>query len=175
MQITLTPNKEDHLVAWLTAIAVLIHIFESVIPSVLPGLKPGLANIITTTVLVLYGWRIAAWVSVLRVLVASLLLGTFLSPTFMMSLTGALASIVILWLACKVPGRGFSAIGYSLLAAMAHMSGQFVCAWLLFIPHPGLWRLFPVLLTFAVILGIINGIISHRLVTKLHATACKTP
>ena len=175
MQITLTPNKEDHLVAWLTAIAVLIHIFESAVPSVLPGLKPGLANIITTTVLVLYGWRIAAWVSVLRVLVASLLLGTFLSPTFMMSLGGALASIVILWLACKVPGRGFSAIGYSLLAAMAHMSGQFVCAWLLFIPHPGLWRLFPVLLTFALILGIINGIISHRLVTKLHATACKIP
>lgn len=175
MQITLTPNKEDHLVAWLTAIAVLIHIIESAVPSVLPGLKPGLANIITTTVLVLYGWRIAAWVSVLRVLVGSLLLGTFLSPTFMMSLAGALASIVILWLACKVPGRGFSAIGYSLLAAMAHMSGQFVCAWLLFIPHPGLWRLFPVLLTFALILGIINGIISHRLVTKLHATACKIP
>lgn len=175
MQITLTPNKEDHLVAWLTAIAVLIHMFESAVPSVLPGLKPGLANIITTTVLVLYGWRMAAWVSALRVLVASLLLGTFLSPTFMMSLSGALASIAILWLASKLPGRGFSAIGYSLLAAMAHMSGQFLCAWLLFIPHPGLWRLFPVLLTFAVILGIINGIISHRLVTKLQDAACKTP
>lgn len=175
MQITLTPNQEDHRIAWLTAIAVLIHIFESAVPSVLPGLKPGLANIITTTVLVLYGWRMAAWVSALRVLVSSLLLGTFLSPTFMMSLSGALASIAILWLASKLPGRGFSAIGYSLLAAMAHMSGQFVCAWLLFIPHPGLWRLFPVLLTFAVILGIINGIISHRLVTKLHCAACKTP
>lgn len=175
MQITLTPNQEDHRIAWLTAIAVLIHIFESAVPSVLPGLKPGLANIITTTVLVLYGWRMAAWVSALRVLVASLLLGTFLSPTFMMSLSGALASIAILWLASKLPGRGFSAIGYSLLAAMAHMSGQFLCAWLLFIPHPGLWRLFPVLLTFAVILGIINGIISHRLVTKLQDAACKTP
>lgn len=175
MQITLTPDKEDHRIAWLTAIAVLIHMFESAVPSVLPGLKPGLANIITTTVLVLYGWRMAAWVSALRVLVASLLLGTFLSPTFMLSLSGALASIAILWLASKLPGRGFSAIGYSLLAAMAHMSGQFFCAWLLFIPHPGLWRLFPVLLTFAVILGIINGIISHKLVTKLQDAACKTP
>ena len=149
--------------------------FESAVPSVLPGLKPGLANIITTTVLVLYGWRIAAWVSVLRVLVASLLLGTFLSPTFMLSLAGALASIAVLWLASRLPGRGFSAIGYSLLAAMAHMSGQFACAWLLFIPHPGLWRLFPVLLTFAVIVGIINGIISHRLVNKLNSEPCKTP
>ena len=55
-------------------------------------------------------------------------------------------------------------LGYSLLASMAHISAQFVTAWLLFIPHPGLWRLFPVLLTFAVALGIFNGIISHSLI-----------
>jgi heptaprenyl diphosphate synthase len=79
-----------------------------------------------------------------------------------------------LWLASRLPGKGFSAIGYSLLAAMAHISGQFVCAYLLFIPHAGLWRLFPVLLTMAVVLGMINGIICHRLVIRLKSSACKT-
>jgi heptaprenyl diphosphate synthase len=175
MQITLTTNRDDHRIAWLTAAAVLIHLFESAIPTVLPGLKPGLANIVVIAVLVLYGWRTAAWVSILRVLVGSLLLGTFLSPTFMMSLSGALASVAILWLASLVPGRGFSAIGYSLLAAMAHISGQFVCAYALFIPHAGLWRLFPVLLSVAVVLGIFNGIICHKLVKRLRSSACKTP
>lgn len=173
MQITLPTTQDDHRIAWLTAAAVLIHIFESAIPTFLPGLKPGLANIVVITVLVMYGWRTAAWVSILRVLVGSLLLGTFLSPTFMMSLTGALASVTILWLASRLPGKGFSAIGFSLLAAMAHISGQFVCAYLLFIPHAGIWRLFPVLLTMSVILGMINGIICHRLVIRLKSTTCK--
>ena len=174
MQITLPTTQEDHRIAWLTAAAVLIHLFESAIPTFLPGLKPGLANIVVITVLVMYGWRTAAWVSILRVLVGSLLLGTFLSPTFMMSLSGALASVAILWLASRVPGKGFSAIGFSLLAAMAHISGQFVCAYFLFIPHAGVWRLFPVLLTMAVVLGMFNGIICHRLVNRLKAAACKT-
>ena len=174
MHITLPVTKDDHRIAWLTAAAVLIHIFESAIPTVLPGLKPGLANIVVITVLVMYGWRTAVWVSILRVLVGSLLLGTFLSPTFLMSLSGALASVAILWLASKLPGRGFSAVGYSLLAAMAHMTGQFVCAYLLFIPHAGLWHLYPVLLTVAVVLGMINGIICQRLVNRLKSSTCKT-
>lgn len=174
MHITLPVTQDDHRIAWLTAAAVLIHIFESAIPTFLPGLKPGLANIVVITVLLMYDWRTAAWVSILRVLVGSLLLGTFLSPTFMMSLAGALASVAVLWLASQLPGKGFSAIGYSLLAAMAHMSGQFVCAYVLFIPHAGLWHLYPVLLTVAVVLGMINGIICHRLVNRLKSAACKT-
>lgn len=174
MQITLKTTQDDHRIAWLTAAAVLIHLFESAIPSVLPGIKPGLANIVVITVLVMYDWRTAAWVSILRVLVGSLLLGTFLSPTFMMSLSGALASISILWLASRPLGTGFSAVGYSLLAAMAHISGQFVCAYTLFIPQAGLWRLFPVLLSMAIVLGMINGIICLRLLNRLKSTTCKT-
>lgn len=163
----LTPTREDYLIAWLSAAAIMVHIFESAIPTFLPGLKPGLANIITISVLCLYGFRIAAWVSVLRVVVGSMLLGTFLSPTFFMSASGALLSLGILWIATRLPKNTFSAVGFSLLAALAHMSGQFICAWLLFIPHDGLWRLFPVLMTVAVIVGIINGIISQRLVNRL--------
>ena len=167
MTLSITPTREDYLIAWLSAAAIMVHIFESAIPTLVPGLKPGLANIITITVLCLYGFRIAAWVNILRVLVGSMLIGTFLSPTFFLSASGAITSLMVLWLATRLPHGFFSAIGLSLLAAMSHMAGQFVCAYLLFIPHQGLWRLFPVLMTIAVILGIINGIISHKLVTRL--------
>jgi heptaprenyl diphosphate synthase len=167
MTTPLSPTREDYLIAWLSAAAIMVHIFESAIPSIVPGIKPGLANIITISVLCIYGFRIAAWVSILRVLVGSMLIGTFLSPTFFMSASGALASLCVLWLATRTPTAVFSAVGLSLLAALAHMTGQFVCAWLLFIPHTGLWRLFPVLMTVAVIAGIINGIISHKLVNRL--------
>jgi len=167
MTTSIVPSREDYLIAWFSAAAIMVHIFESALPTFVPGLKPGLANIITICALCIYGFRIAAWVSILRVLVGSMLIGTFLSPTFFLSISGALASLCVLWLATRLPATTFSAIGFSLLAAMAHMFGQFLCAWLLFIPHAGLWHLFPVLMTIAVIVGIINGIISQKLVHRL--------
>lgn len=171
MATTLNTTREDHLIAWLTALAITIHIAESALPSPLPGIKPGLANVITIAVLVRYGWRMAAWVALLRVLVGSLLLGTFLSPTFGLSLTGALASVTILALAKGImgllPGQGLGPLGYSVLAAMAHMAGQFWVAYLLFIPHPGLFHLLPVLMTAAVIFGVVSGIIAHAMLDRM--------
>ena len=161
MQIQTT--RDDHLIAWLTALAISIHILESAIPSPLPGFKPGLANVITIAVLIQFGWQTAAWVSLLRVVCGSLLLGTFLSPTFVLSLSGAVFSMTILWFAIRLPGRGFSALGYSVLAALAHMTGQFTVAWLLFIPTTAIWRLFPVLLTAALLFGIVSGIIARAM------------
>lgn len=152
-------TREDHTIAWFAALAITIHVLESVLPSPLPGIKPGLANLVTIAVLIQYGWRMAAWVNLLRVLAGSLLIGTFLSPTFFLSLCGALFSLAVLALALRCPGRGFSAIGLSLVASCAHMSGQFTIAYLVFIPHPGLWQIFPVLMTAAVIFGIMNGMI----------------
>ncbi len=157
---------EDQRIAWLTALAISIHILESTIPSPLPGLKPGLANVITIAVLLQFGWRTAAWVSLLRVICGSLLLGTFLTPTFILSLGGALCSVTVLWLAYRIPGEGFGPVGYGILAALAHMTGQFVIAWLLFIPHQAIWNLFPVLLTAALIFGIISGIIARAMCSE---------
>ncbi|MFO8025263.1 Gx transporter family protein [Thiohalophilus sp.] len=168
MKLQLETTVEDQRIAWLAAAAVSIHILEALLPSLMPGLKPGFANIITICVLCLYGWSTAAWVSLLRVLVGSLLLGTFLSPTFMLSLSGALASLLILWPMTRLPGRGFGPLGYSVAAALAHITGQFVLAWVWFIPHAGIWKLFPVLLSFAVLLGLVNGIITHKVVKHLH-------
>jgi heptaprenyl diphosphate synthase len=163
---------EDHRIAWLAALAITIHIIESTIPAPLPGLKPGLANVITIIVLLQFGWSAAAWVSLLRVLCGSLLLGTFLTPAFVLSLGGALAAIATLWFAIRLPGRGFGPVGFSTLAALSHMTGQFTLAWLLFIPHPALWRLFPVLLTAALLFGIVSGIIAGAVVTG--RAACRT-
>ncbi len=159
MQVQTTP--EDHRIAWLTALAISIHLLESAFPSPLPGFKPGLANVITIVVLIQFGWRTAAWVSLLRVLCGGLLLGTFLSPGFFLSLGGAISSLAALWLGSRLPGEGFGPVGYSVLAALAHMTGQFTIAWLLFLPHPALWQLFPVLLTAALLFGGVSGIIAR--------------
>ena len=86
MQLDIQTTRDDHRIAWLSALAITIHLLESVIPSPIPGLKPGFANIVTIIVLCQFGIAMAAWVNVLRVVVSSLILGTFLSPTFMLSI-----------------------------------------------------------------------------------------
>ncbi len=121
---------EDRLIAGFAALAIAIHILEAAFPSPLPGIKPGLANVVTLVVYLRHGLRIAAWVAGLRVLVGSLLVGTFLSPTFALSATGALAALVVLGVAGAIGGRRIGPVGLSVLSAMAHMSGQITVAYL---------------------------------------------
>jgi heptaprenyl diphosphate synthase len=165
-------TRDDHRIAWLAALAISIHIAESALPSPLPGIKPGLANVITIIALVLFGWRTAVWVSLLRVLAGSLLIGSFLTPTFMLSLSGALASLVAIALGTRLPGEGFSPIGYSLVAAQAHMLGQFMAAYWLFIPHAALLNLLPLFMTAALVFGLVSGTIACAMLERLNY---KTP
>jgi len=170
---TIQTTRDDHLIAWFTALAITIHIAESALPSPLPGVKPGLANVVTLIVLCRYGWRMAVWVALLRVLIGSVLLGTFLSPTFFLSLSGALASVVALglgWAVSRaVPGWALGPLGFGLLAALAHMTGQFWAAYALFIPHPALLHLFPVLMTLAAVLGIVSGVLTRSVLARLNS------
>ncbi len=165
--LTLTPTRRDMRIACLAALAISIHIFETALPSPFPGMKPGLANVITVVTLLMYGWRDAAWVSVLRVLVGSLLIGTFLSPTFLMSFSGAISSLIVLGVSFRFFGQRVSAVGYSVLAAMAHMIGQFCVAWAVFIPHPGLVNLLPVFMTLALLFGTLSGIIAGAMINQV--------
>ena len=175
MSITVPTTRQDHRIAWLTALAITIHIAESALPSPLPGIKPGLANVVTIVALIQFGWGTAAWVALLRVLIGSLLIGTFLSPTFLLSLSGAVASIAVLRIATWLPGRGFGPVGYSLLAALAHMATQFFTAYWVFIPHDGLFHLLPVLMTAAVIFGVTSGMVTQLALKRLSAPEVSVP
>ena len=179
---TIKTTRDDHLVAALTALAITIHIAESALPSPLPGIKPGLANVVTLLVLCRYGWRMAAWVTLLRVLVGSVLIGTFLSPTFFLSASGAIASITVLGMLYAFSSNRTSSgrsktqsswtigpLGLGLAAAMAHMCGQFWVAYSLFVPHPGMLTLLPVLLALASILGIISGLLTQAVLSRLNS------
>jgi len=159
-------GHQDRLIAGFAALAISIHLLESALPSPIPGIKPGLANLVTLYVLIRHGWRLAVNVSLLRVLAGSLLLGSFLSPTFSLSLAGALASLIILGLAWHIPGKPFGPVGLSILAALAHMAAQIITAYLLFIPHTALFTLLPLLLTVALISGTLGGILVNRIIKR---------
>jgi heptaprenyl diphosphate synthase len=165
--ININTTAEDHHIAKLTALAIGLHILEAVIPSPLPGVKPGIANIVTLFVLYEYGFATAAWVSLLRVFASSLLLGQFLSPTFVLSLSGAIFSLVALYLAQHLPKKIFSAITLSILAAFAHIAGQLIVVRLWLIPHTGVVYLIPIFAIAALLFGFINGLITANLIQKI--------
>ncbi|MDH5378404.1 MAG: Gx transporter family protein [Gammaproteobacteria bacterium] len=168
--LSVSVTREDRLIAGFASLAILVHLIEAAFPSPLPGVKPGLANIITLIVFFRYGLRMAVWVSLLRVLVASLLLGSFLSPTFALSLAGAVAVIGILSLISAFPSRfGLSPLGVAVLCALSHTSAQFLLAYWLLVPHPGLLGLYPIFMTFALIFGFISGVISQKVYRQLGA------
>jgi heptaprenyl diphosphate synthase len=164
--IIIQTSADDHRIAKLTAFAIALHMVEAIIPSPLPGVKPGIANIVTLYVLYRFGFATAAWVSILRVFASSLLLGQFLSPTFVLSLSGALLSLMTLWLVMRLPKRWFGPVSLSIFAAFAHIAGQLIMVRLWLIPHAGVAYLVPVFAVAALVFGVINGLITAKLLVN---------
>lgn len=163
----MTRSITDRQLALFAALAISVHLIEAGLPSPVPGVKPGLANAVTLIVLLRHGLGAAIWVNLLRVLGGSLLLGTFLGPSFVLSLAGALGALCILALAWKALPLQLGPVGYACLAALAHTGAQLAIARWLFIPHPGLWKLAPVLLGLALAAGIVTGIMTAAILQRL--------
>jgi heptaprenyl diphosphate synthase len=168
--VELQVSAADRRVARFAAAAIALSVAEAAIPTPLPGVKPGLANIVVLIVLTRYGWRDAVWVSLLRVIAGSLLIGQFLAPGFFLSLTGAMASLAVLLLASRLPVRWFGPVSQSILAAFAHIGGQVLLARLWLVPHDGVFYLVPVFSLFALVFGVINGLIAARLLASETST-----
>lgn len=168
--LTLHATAEDHRIARMAAVALGLTVLENAIPSPLPGVKPGLANIVTLIVLARYGWRVAAWVSLLRVVAGSLLFGNFLTPGFFLSLAGALCSLVVLASAQHLPARWFGSVSHSIYAAIAHIAGQMSVVYLWLIPHSGILYLVPIFATAALVFGTVNGLIAARFIEATSVT-----
>lgn len=161
--IELKVDAGDRRVARYAAAAIALTVAEAAIPTPLPGVKPGLANIVVLVVMGRHGWREAVWVSLLRVIAGSLLIGQFLAPGFFLSLTGALMSLAVLAAASRLPARWFGPVSQSILAAFAHIGGQVLLARLWLVPHNGVFYLVPVFALFALVFGVVNGLIAARL------------
>jgi len=156
----------DHQIAQLSAIAIGLSLIESVLPSPMPGVKPGIANIITLYAIYRFNFKTAMWVSILRVFATSLILGQFLSPTFMLSLTGSMLSLLTLYFVIKLPSKFFSPIGFSILSSFSHIAGQLMLVRLWLIPHASIYYLIPIYSAAALLFGCINGWITYRLLKQ---------
>lgn len=160
--------RDKYRVAVLAAYALALHGVEGLLPMPIPWLRLGLANIITLMSLILYGFRTAMMVTLIRVILASIFTGTFLGPAFMMSFGGGIASTSAMGIFYLIGRNVFGPVGLSLIGALFHNAGQLTLAYFIFIQRiEAVLVISPVLLLIGTLTGLTNGIICDILVKSL--------
>ncbi len=150
----------------LVAMSLALSAVEAAIPPFipLPGVKLGLANIITLTAFGFFPRRQVFLVVVLRLLLAGLVLGTFLTPAFWISWGGGLVSFFIM--AIFTGRKSVSIVGVSLAGAAAHHGGQLLMVALL-LSNTGVFYYLPWLFLSAVPVGLFTGFSAKSVIQAL--------
>ena len=155
-------TKRLVLLAMLTAVAMILSYVESLLPSVgIPGVKMGLANIAVIFALFRFGWKEAAALSLVRVVLVSLLFGSV--GAMLYSLAGAVLSLAVMALLRRIDR--FSTVGIS-VAGVAHNAGQILMA-MLILQTKQLLGYLPVLAVSGIAGGVLTGLAAALLIRRI--------
>ena len=157
-------TKKLTVMALTTAVAMILSFVESQIPAfvAVPGVKVGLANIAVVFALYRLGWKEAAAISLVRVVMVSMLFGSIASLFY--SLAGAILSLTGMGL-LKKTGR-FTEIMVSVTGGILHNIGQIAMACLI-LETAALRYYLPFLLVSGIIAGVVVGLVSAVLVQRV--------
>ena len=156
-------TKRLVLLAMLTAVAMILSYVESLLPSVgIPGVKMGLANIAVIFALFRFGWKEAAALSLVRVVLVSLLFGSV--GAMLYSLAGAVLSLAVMALLRRIDW--FSTVGISVAGGVAHNAGQILMA-MLILQTKQLLGYLPVLAVSGIAGGVLTGLAAALLIRRI--------
>lgn len=156
-------TKRLVLLAMLTAVAMILSYVESLLPSVgIPGVKMGLANIAVIFALFRFGWKAAAALSLVRVVLVSLLFGSV--GAMLYSLAGAVLSLAVMALLRRIDR--FSTVGISVAGGVAHNAGQILMA-MLILQTKQLLGYLPVLAVSGIAGGVLTGLAAVLLIRRI--------
>lgn len=156
-------TKRLVLLAMLTAVAMILSYVESLLPSVgIPGVKMGLANIAVIFALFRFGWKEAAALSLVRVVLVSLLFGSV--GAILYSLAGAVLSLAVMALLRRIDR--FSTVGISVAGGVAHNAGQILMA-MLILQTKQLLGYLPVLAVSGIAGGVLTGLAAALLIRRI--------
>ena len=155
-------TKRLVLLAMLTAVAMILSYVESLLPSVgIPGVKMGLANIAVIFALFRFGWKEAAALSLVRVVLVSLLFGSV--GAMLYSLAGAVLSLAVMALLRRIDR--FSTV-VSVAGGVAHNAGQILMA-MLILQTKQLLGYLPVLAVSGIAGGVLTGLVAALLIRRI--------
>jgi len=133
-----------------------IGLLETLLPRPVPFIKPGLANVVTVFAVLTCGRWSGIRINLLRSVLVSLVSGTIATPSFLLSLSGGIASAAVMGaLAALVPSV-LSVTGLSIAGGLASMGAQLAAASLV-IPGLPLRALIPAACLWGMISGALVG------------------
>jgi heptaprenyl diphosphate synthase len=145
----------------LTGLALAMYILESVMPRPLPWLRLGLSNALVLVVLLAYGLKLALSVSVMRTVVGSLVIGSFLNPGFVISILAGVTSCIAMGVARCAGKKVLGTVGISIIGALAHNMTQLSAAYILFVRRLEVFALIPLFLFLSAGTGLVTGLAAH--------------
>jgi heptaprenyl diphosphate synthase len=160
-------NRRIAILSLIVALGVVLHRLEILIPLPSPWIKLGLANVMTLVTLIFFGLREAVTVTLLRVMLGSIIGGTFLSPTFFLSLSGGVTSVFVMFWVYYHGKSPFSLIGVSVCAAYTHTLTTVICVYFFWVQQEFIFKLLPAFFMFTLVAGILTGIIGNFMAKKL--------
>lgn len=158
-------TKKTMNISMLLALSIILSIVESIIPifnGSIPGLKVGLANIIVLYSLYKFNFKDAFLISILRVILVSILRTGLFSINFFFSISGAILSIIMMYLFKKTK---LSIIGVSIIGSISHSIGQVIIA-IIFLNNISYIYYLPILIIFSIVTGIIIGYLSDSILKR---------
>ena len=156
-------------IALFISIGIVLQLLESLIPIfyIVPGFKIGFGNLASLLALELYDRKSMVIVGILRVFLASLLQGTFLSIPFWLSLSGCLCASVAMIVADK--SHLFSLFGISILGASFHHIGQVVTITFLY-QQFYMQMYLPILLSLSICSGLVMAMITNWIIERMQGS-----
>ena len=161
---TLNKNRRLTYLALLSAMAIALNLMETaMIPPLFGVFRVGLANIIALITWKILGVREMISVNLMRLLIGSLLSGTFLGSTFWISLGGVCLSILALLLGNMLKS---SVIFTSIMSSIAHSCGQ-VLVVMNFYKQAMMLTTLPYFILLSVPVGILTGYVASVAIARV--------
>ena len=161
---TLNKNRRLTYLALISAMAIALNLLETaMIPPLFGVFRVGLANIIALITWKILGVREMISVNLMRVLIGSLLSGTFLGSTFWISLGGVCLSILALLLGNMLKS---SVIFTSIMSSIDHSCGQ-VLVVMNFYKQAMMLTTLPYFILLSVPVGILTGYVASVAIARV--------
>jgi heptaprenyl diphosphate synthase len=113
------------------------------------------------------GFKEAVIVTFLRVVIGSILGGTFLGPTVFLSLVGSIAAILIMGVLYQAAKNHMILISISIFGAYTHTFTTSLCVYYFLIRESSFFTLLPFFFSLALLTGILTGSIANTLSSQM--------
>lgn len=158
-------DKAFKFLSFSAALCMFFSLIEYAIPHPLPFLRIGLANV--PIILGLYKLKTKDYflLALLKVLLQSLVGGTFFSYIFVYSLCGTLVSAFFMWSVSKIAKSKVSALGLCVAGALGNNIMQIVLSYF-WIFGTAIVYAIPLILIFGFVTSVILGLVTNQFIVK---------